>query len=60
MTPGIMSETESNQTRWRLRLGLIIFVVGFLSPLLIPLITASELPTKWKAVISTCLAVGIP
>ena len=60
MTAGIIAETESNQTRWRLRLGLILFVVGFLSPLLIPLVTASELPTKWKAVISTCLAVGIP
>jgi hypothetical protein len=46
--------------RWRLRLGVIVFVIGFLSPLLIPLVTASELPTKWKAVISGCLAVGIP
>ena len=60
MTQGIIAETEPNQTRWRLRLGLLVFVVGFLSPLLIPLVTASELPTKWKAVISTCLAVGIP
>jgi len=60
MTAGIIAETEPNQTRWRLRLGLIVFVVGFLSPLLIPLVTDSELPTKWKALISTCLAVGIP
>ena len=60
MTQGMMAETEPNQKRWRLRLGLIVFVVGFLSPLLIPLVTDSELPTKWKAVISTCLAVGIP
>lgn len=60
MTAEIIAETELKQTRWRLRLGLIVFVVGFLSPLLIPLITASELPTKWKAVISTGLAVGIP
>jgi hypothetical protein len=60
MTTEIITETEPNQMRWRLRLGLIVFIVGFLSPLLIPLVTASELPTKWKAVISTCLAVGIP
>lgn len=60
MTPGIIPETELNQTRWRLRLGIIVFVIGFLSPLLIPLVTASELPTKWKAIISGCLAVGIP
>jgi len=60
MTPGIITETELNQTRWRLRLGIIILVIGFLSPLLIPLVTATELPTKWKAIISGCLAVGIP
>ena len=60
MTPGIITETELNQMRWRLHLGVIVFVIGFLSPLLIPLVTASELPTKWKAVISGCLAVGIP
>ena len=60
MTAGIITETELKQTRWRLRLGIIIFVIGFLSPLLIPLVTATGLPTKWKAVISTCLAVGIP
>ncbi|MEK6193764.1 MAG: hypothetical protein N2F24_06005, partial [Deltaproteobacteria bacterium] len=60
MTAGIITETELKQTRWRLRLGLIVFVIGFLSPLLIPLVTAAELSMKWKAVISGCLAVGIP
>lgn len=60
MNTGIIAGTEPNQTPLRLRLGLIVFVVGFLSPLLIPLVTASELPTKWKAVISGALAVGIP
>ena len=43
-----------------MHLGLIILVVGFLSPLSIPLVTATELPAKWKAVISGALAVGIP
>ena len=60
MTAEIIAGTETNQTPWRLRLGFIVFVVGFLSPLLIPLVTASELPAKWKAVISGALAVGIP
>ncbi len=60
MTPVTINETELGQTRWRLRLGLIVFVIGFLSPLFIPLVTASELPTKWKAVISGFLAIGIP
>ena len=60
MTGDIITKMELGQMRWRLRLGVIVFVIGFLSPLLIPLVTASELLTKWKAVISGCLAVGIP
>jgi hypothetical protein len=45
---------------WRFRLGLIVLVVGWLSPLCIPVITATELPTRWKTIISGLLAVGIP
>jgi hypothetical protein len=60
MTQTTASKTGQPQTEWRLRLGLIILVVGFLSPLAIPLVTATELPAKWKAVISGALAVGIP
>jgi hypothetical protein len=45
---------------WRFRIGIIIFVVGFLSPLLIPVVAATGLPTTWKAAISGLLAVGIP
>ena len=40
--------------------GGIIFVVGFLSPLLVPVVTASSLPAGWKTVISGLLLVGIP
>jgi hypothetical protein len=46
--------------RWRIRLGLFILVVGWLSPLCIPLITATGLPVKWKTILSGMLAVGIP
>jgi len=52
--------SEKSQPGWRFHLGLAIFVVGFASPLLIPLVTASDLPTHWKAIISGALAVGIP
>ena len=45
---------------WRFRIGLIVLVVGWLSPLSIPLITATDLPTRWKTIISGLLAVGIP
>lgn len=44
----------------RFRVGVIVFVAGFLSPLLIPVIAATGLSTKWKATISGMLAVGIP
>ncbi|MGD8290941.1 MAG: transporter suffix domain-containing protein [Desulfobacterales bacterium] len=54
------SETEQPRAGWRFRLGLIILVVGWLSPLCIPLITATELSTRWKTIISGVLAVGIP
>ena len=45
---------------WRFRLGLTILVVGWLSPLLIPLVTRTALSTEWKTIISGLLAVGIP
>ena len=45
---------------WRFRLGLILLVVGWLSPLCIPVVTATDLPAKWKTIISGMLAVGIP
>jgi hypothetical protein len=60
MTYTAASKTGQPRAEWRLRLGVIIFVVGFLSPLSIPLVTATELSAKWKAVISGALAVGIP
>ena len=44
----------------RFRLGATIFIIGFCSPLLIPLVTATDLPTTWKATLSGALAIGIP
>ena len=38
----------------------IIFIVGFLAPLLIPVVTSSSLSTGWKATLSGLLALGIP
>jgi hypothetical protein len=54
------TKTDQPKAEWRFRLGLIILVVGWLSPLCIPVITATELPTRWKTIISGLLAVGIP
>jgi len=44
----------------RFRLGLAILIGGWLSPLLIPIVTKSSLATEWKTIISGLLAVGIP
>ena len=38
----------------------IIFIGGFLSPLLIPIVTSSDLSTGWKTALSGLLALGIP
>lgn len=52
--------TESGLSRGRLYTGGAIFVAGFLSPLLVPLVTASSLPVAWKTTLSGLLLVGIP
>lgn len=44
----------------RLFLGGAIFISGFLSPLLTPLVVASALPGGWKAAFSGLLVFGIP
>lgn len=41
-------------------IGGTIFVGGFLSPLLLPLVTSSDLPGNWKAILSTGLVAGLP
>ena len=53
-------KTEQPRAGWRFRLGLTILIVGWLSPLLIPVVTRTSLATEWKAIISGLLAVGIP
>lgn len=44
----------------RFVIGGALFVGGFLSPLLIPLVTNSDLPANWKAILSTGLVAGLP
>ena len=41
-------------------IGGMLFAGGFLSPLLIPLVTNSNLPGNWKAILSTGLVAGLP
>ena len=60
MTPSAASKSGQPHDGLRFRLGLTILVVGWLSPLSIPIVTRSSLTTEWKTIISGLLAVGIP
>ena len=46
--------------RDRLITGTAVFVVGFASPLLVPLVARSDLSAGWKTTLSGLLLVGIP
>ena len=60
MTQVAELKTEQPRTGLRFRLGLTILIVGWLSPLLIPIVARTSLATEWKTIISGLLAVGIP
>jgi len=61
---GVMADKKptGGQTRpgWRFCGGIMLFVLGLLSPLFIPLVTATALPTGWKTALSGLLMLGIP
>jgi len=46
--------------RTRLIVGALVFGVGQLGPLAIPLVLATDLPAAWKTALSTVLLLGIP
>ena len=60
MTEPEAPKSEQPQAGWRFRLGMTVLIVGWLSPLLIPVVTWTSLATEWKTIISGLLAVGIP
>jgi hypothetical protein len=60
MTQTAASKNEQPRAGGRFRLGLTILIVGWLSPLLIPVVIRTSLATEWKTIISGLLAVGIP
>jgi hypothetical protein len=60
MVKAIATKIDQPKAGRRFRLGLIVLVVGWLSPVLIPFITRTSLATEWKTIISGLLAVGIP
>jgi hypothetical protein len=55
-----MNTAEQPPPGWRFRIGVSLFVSGCLSPLCIPLVTATSLSTAWKTTLSGLLMLGIP
>lgn len=55
----VKPETQG-MSRARFFIGGTLFVVGFLCPLFVPLVTGSDLPGNWKATLTTALMVGLP
>jgi len=55
-----MKTTSKKPPTGRLWSGIIVLLVGFLSPLLIPLVLSSGFSTGVKSIVSGLLAFGIP
>ena len=55
-----ITDSQAAPPRSRLILGGVIFISGFLSPLLIPLVTESQLSAEWKTAVSGVLVLGVP
>ena len=55
-----MSSAPNRPPRGRLFVGGVIFVGGFLAPVLVPLVARSGLSTEWKTVVSGLLVLGVP
>jgi hypothetical protein len=61
MDQGKQAESKPQSvSKARLIFGGVIFVGGFLSPLLVPLVSQSNLPGNWKIFLSTGLIAGLP
>ena len=59
MAEEVNSKAE-NTPKHKIILGSSILIIGFLAPLLIPIVSTSNLSTAWKTTLSGLLALGIP
>ena len=50
----------SADVTWRFRLGVILFILGLIFPIFIPLALTIEMSAKWKTAVTGMMAVGIP
>lgn len=51
---------EQPPPAWRFQVGILFFMLGLLSPLFIPLVTATNLSTAWKTTLSGLFMLGVP
>jgi hypothetical protein len=58
--PAAPTQHPASPGGWSFYAGAALFVLGLASPLGIALVTASALPTEWKAILAGLLALGIP
>jgi hypothetical protein len=56
----LTAASEGSCSSSRFRLGVALFVTGWLCPLMIPVVAASDLPTDWKTALSGGLLIGVP
>ena len=54
------NKLPANISKGRLIFGAAVFIIGFMAPLFVPLVTRSELSTAWKTTLSGLLMAGIP
>jgi len=53
-------ESAPENSKARIFWGSLILIIGFVSPLLIPVLSHLGIPEQWKVVISGLLLVGVP
>ncbi|GAG45118.1 unnamed protein product, partial [marine sediment metagenome] len=60
MTGQETAASDPQHSGWRFRIGMVVLVGGWMCPLLVPVVVATDLPMEWKTVLSGLLMVGIP
>jgi hypothetical protein len=51
---------KTTKVTWRFRLGFVLFILGLIFPIFIPLVLMIEMSAKWKTAVTGLMAFGIP
>ena len=51
---------EPTHPGWRFRLGVLLFALGLVCPVFVPLVAATALSAQWKTILSGALMLGVP